>query len=119
MRVARIFFALLVVASVASAQPGLYRFLREDSGRTPGDSGTVLLGFEPDGQAYIYAISPSDRLAHHGRWSYDREHRLTLEFSSRNFAFKQQWPLELQRDSVLMPFQVFSKRAGLSWWRRL
>jgi hypothetical protein len=114
-------FALLVVACVASAQPAppLYRFLHEDSGRTPGDSGTVLLGFEPGGQAYIYLVTPGDRFAHHGRWSYDRAHLLTIEFSTRNFAFKQQFPLELARDSVLMPFQVFSKRGGLSWWRRL
>jgi hypothetical protein len=125
MMLTRIPFALLVVASVGSAQAmstptaALYQFLREDSGRTLGDSGKVLLGFEPGGQAYIYLVAPSDRFAHHGRWSYNANHLITLEFSARNFAFKQQFPLELKRDSVLMPFQVFSTRPGLSWWRRL
>jgi len=94
----------------------IYSFVKESGGTTPSKGSTLLLGFEPDGTAYLYAYKPGERMAHHGHWSYDGT-RMTL--SIPGLSVDTTSALSLSDESVTLPFQVFSDKPGTSQWKRL
>jgi hypothetical protein len=92
-----------------------YRFVKESSGKQPSASSTVLLGFDPDGEAYILAQKPGEAIAYHGQWSYERG-TMSLKFAAASLTVDAHFPLDLTDPKVTLPFQIFNSAAGTSKW---
>jgi hypothetical protein len=113
----------LLLACADKATPGnslpevLYEFVKESGGTAPNGGTVVLLGFEYDGTAFLYAAMPGHVLAYHGSWSYAHG-EVSLNFASPEFSLNSRFPLSLSQTHVTMPFQVFAGKPGQSEWER-
>ncbi len=104
-------------ANVTSPAQVVYAFVKESGGTTPARGSKVLLGFDPSGEAFLYAFKPGERAAYHGKWSYSAG-KLSLDFGTSDFSANATFPLRLGDDRVTMPFQVFAGKPGESQWVR-
>ncbi len=104
------------LGKVASPTQVVYKFERDSSGKHPGPTSTILLGFEGNGQAYIYAFSAKSTLAYHGQWSYSSG-QMSLAFNASDLKFNVRFPMRLSDTQVTMPFQVLSEGKGQSYWQ--
>lgn len=100
----------------------VYSFVRDSGGGTPKTGAQILLGFEPGGSAYIYAVDtteyPPSTLAYHGEWSYDGR-TMKLRFANSDLSVNATFSLSLSASSLTLPFQLMSSKTGSSTWQRL
>lgn len=93
-----------------------YEFVEESGGTKPKRGAKILLAFAPGGVAFIYATQAESQLAHHGNWSYSSG-QMTLKFASSDLSVDARFPLDLNRDAVTLPFQVFAGKPGTLQWK--
>ncbi len=104
-------------ASTTSPIQVAYQFVRDSSGTHPDPTSTILLGFNPGDEAYLYAMSAKHALAYHGRWSYANG-EMSLTFGAADFKVDARFALRLTDEQVTMPFQVLSSGPGQSYWQK-
>jgi len=122
--------ALLALLGACSRTPGsagnsgdlrfptqvIFEFIKESGGTHPSNGAKILLGFDPGGEAYLYALKPGEYVAYHGRWSYQDGH-MALNFASSSLTVDARFPLDLAAGRVTLPFQIFAGTPGTSQWR--
>lgn len=106
-----------VSPQVQALLPFTYYLVRDSDGTQPAPGAVVVMGFEPQGAAHIYAADADDAMAYSGTYSYDQG-RLALRFADPDFTVEAGVALDPAAESVTMPFQVFSAEPGSSTWRR-
>jgi hypothetical protein len=105
-------------ASIQVSSPAqvVYEFVKESGGTTPSRGSKILLGFDPNGEAYVYALRPGEWVAYHGHWSYAGG-RMSLKISTPSLSVDAHFPLNLTDENVTMPFQIFAGAPGTSQWK--
>jgi hypothetical protein len=103
-------------AEIASPIQVVYQFINDSSGAHPGPTSTIILGFSPGNEAYLYAMSAKHSTAYHGRWSYTNGN-MSIQFTSTDFNVDAHFALNLAEPQVTMPFQVLSGEPGQSRWQ--
>jgi hypothetical protein len=93
----------------------LYQFAQESDGKKAKQGAKILLSFNPNGEAYLYATRPNSQVAYRGNWFYSNG-QMTLKFASPSFNADAHFALDLNAQGVTLPFQVLTDKPGTSQW---
>ncbi len=94
-----------------------YYHVQDSDGSKFRDDVICVLVFELDGNVYLYVASPTEALSYKGTYSYSSG-KLSLKFTSEDFKPDVEFSLDLESDTVTMPFNLLSAENGSSTWQK-
>ena len=92
-----------------------YFWIINSDGGHPNNNTDVFLYFEANGIAHLYLADDSNAISYSGTYSYTSG-QLNLTFASTDFNVNQTFNIDLNADTVQMPFKVLSSGDGTSSW---
>jgi hypothetical protein len=94
-----------------------YYHVADSDGAKTGSDGESALLFDQKGAVFLLVATASDAIAREGKYSYN-DGQLTLHFASEDLTRHVTFRLDLEADTVEMPFKLFSEGEGTSTWAK-